>query len=48
MFKFDWKKLGIAAGLSLSLVAAGCGSDGEGSEDSADSGSSDEKIKKLN
>src|SRR5690625_4613774 len=27
MFKFSWKRLGIAAGLSLSLVAAGCGSD---------------------
>lgn len=39
MFNFNWKKVGIAAGLSLSLVAAGCGSD----EDSAseDTGSSD-------
>ncbi|WP_188455222.1 glycine betaine ABC transporter substrate-binding protein [Virgibacillus oceani] len=38
MFKFNWKRLGIAAGLSLSLVAAGCSSDegssGEGSSDS--------------
>src|SRR5699024_3257551 len=25
MFNFKWKKLGIIAGLSLSLVAAGCG-----------------------
>ncbi|AIF42705.1 glycine betaine ABC transporter substrate-binding protein [Virgibacillus sp. SK37] len=47
MFKFDWKKLGIAAGLSLSLVAAGCGSDEEGSGDSADSGSSDEQNKEI-
>ena len=31
MFKLDLKRLGIVAGLSLSLVAAGCGSD-EGSE----------------
>lgn len=29
MFKFNWKKVGIAAGLSLSLVAAGCGADEE-------------------
>ncbi|MUK90081.1 glycine/betaine ABC transporter substrate-binding protein [Ornithinibacillus sp. L9] len=28
MFK-SWKRLGIAAGLSLSLIAAGCGSDNE-------------------
>jgi glycine betaine/proline transport system substrate-binding protein len=27
MFTFSWKRLGIAAGLSLSLVAAGCGAD---------------------
>src|SRR5690625_3743130 len=27
MLKFNWKRLGIVAGLSLSLVAAGCGSD---------------------
>lgn len=37
MFKLNWKKVGIAAGLSLSLVAAGCGSD----EESSDGGSSD-------
>lgn len=41
MFKFNWKRLGIAAGLSLSLVAAGCGAD-EGSDDG--SGSSDDKA----
>ncbi|MUK89203.1 glycine/betaine ABC transporter [Ornithinibacillus sp. L9] len=27
MFQFNWKRLGIVAGLSLSLVAAGCGQD---------------------
>lgn len=27
MFKLDWKRLGIISGLSLSLIAAGCGSD---------------------
>ncbi|MCA1012095.1 glycine betaine ABC transporter substrate-binding protein [Halobacillus halophilus] len=32
MFKFDWKRLSVAAGLSLTLVAAGCGSSDEGSE----------------
>ncbi|WP_404451665.1 glycine/betaine ABC transporter [Virgibacillus necropolis] len=37
MFKFNWKKVGIAAGLSLSLVAAGCGSDEESSEDTSSS-----------
>lgn len=39
MFKLSWKRLGIAAGLSLSLVAAGCGSDDGGSateDDAAD------------
>ncbi|MFD2042769.1 glycine betaine ABC transporter substrate-binding protein [Ornithinibacillus salinisoli] len=35
MFKLNWKRLGIAAGLSLSLFAAGCGSD----DDSTDSDS---------
>ncbi|MFC3039204.1 glycine betaine ABC transporter substrate-binding protein [Virgibacillus xinjiangensis] len=27
MFNFKWKKIGVIAGLSLSLIAAGCGSD---------------------
>ncbi|WP_156289372.1 glycine betaine ABC transporter substrate-binding protein [Oceanobacillus salinisoli] len=27
MFNFKWKKFGVIAGLSLSLIAAGCGSD---------------------
>ena len=26
MFKMNWKRLGMAAGLSLTLFAAGCGS----------------------
>ncbi|HLQ73269.1 MAG TPA: glycine betaine ABC transporter substrate-binding protein [Bacillota bacterium] len=33
MFKLDWKRLGIISGLSLSLIAAGCGSD-DSSDDS--------------
>jgi len=32
MFKLNLKRLGVVAGLSLSLVAAGCGSSEEGSE----------------
>ncbi|MGI8314515.1 glycine betaine ABC transporter substrate-binding protein [Halobacillus mangrovi] len=38
MFKLDWKRLGMAAGLSLTLVAAGCGSSDEGSESSGSEG----------
>ncbi|KHE67847.1 glycine betaine ABC transporter substrate-binding protein [Halobacillus sp. BBL2006] len=38
MFKLDLKRLGIAAGLSLTLVAAGCGSSDEGSESSGSEG----------
>ncbi|RSL35174.1 glycine/betaine ABC transporter [Salibacterium salarium] len=39
MLKFNWKRLGITAGLSLTLVAAGCGADEEGSDDTeGDSG----------
>lgn len=41
MFKLNWKKVGIAAGLSLSLVAAGCGSDEESSEDTSSSNGGD-------
>lgn len=42
MFKFNWRHLGLAAGLSLSLIAAGCGSDDNSSSDGAsDKGSSD-------
>ena len=38
MFNLNWKRFGMAAGLSLTLVAAGCGSsDEEGSETNGDS-----------
>lgn len=33
MFKFSWKRLGIAAGLSFTLFAAGCTSGGNETED---------------
>ena len=35
MFNLNWKRLGLAAGLSLSIVAAGCGSSDGGSSDSS-------------
>ncbi|SFJ63587.1 glycine betaine/proline transport system substrate-binding protein [Halobacillus dabanensis] len=38
MFNWNWKRFGMVAGLSLTLVAAGCGSsDEEGSETNGDS-----------
>ncbi|WP_010648873.1 glycine betaine ABC transporter substrate-binding protein [Oceanobacillus massiliensis] len=40
MFKFNWKRLGLISGLSLALVAAGCGSDDEADSGSEDSSSS--------
>ncbi|MBP1949332.1 glycine betaine ABC transporter substrate-binding protein [Virgibacillus litoralis] len=40
MFNFKWKKLGIITGLSLSLVAAGCGEENEGGNEQAESGTS--------
>ncbi len=46
MFKLNWKRLGIATGLSLSLFAAGCGSDG-GSGDSGSEGGSEDKAAKV-
>ncbi|WP_345243063.1 glycine betaine ABC transporter substrate-binding protein [Pontibacillus salipaludis] len=46
MFNFNWKRLGIAAGLSLSLVAAGCGSD-EGSEEENTSGGDGENTEQA-
>ncbi|WP_430787819.1 glycine betaine ABC transporter substrate-binding protein [Virgibacillus flavescens] len=46
MFKLNWKKAGIAAGLSLSLVAAGCGSD-EGSSEEGSSDSNGEASKEI-
>ncbi|MFD1017760.1 glycine betaine ABC transporter substrate-binding protein [Thalassobacillus hwangdonensis] len=36
-FNLNWKHLGLAAGLSFTLVAAGCGSDDEASGDQSDS-----------
>ena len=45
MFKLNWKKAGIAAGLSLSLVAAGCGSD-EGSSNGGSSSDGTDKASK--
>ncbi|OZU87925.1 glycine/betaine ABC transporter substrate-binding protein [Virgibacillus indicus] len=42
MFKLNWKRLGIAAGLSLSLFAAGCGSDEEEATDNGSNGGSDD------
>jgi len=43
MLKFNWKRLGIVAGLSLSLVAAGCGSDDDSNtdNDASDNGNDD-------
>lgn len=43
MLELNWKRLGLIAGLSLSLVAAGCGSDGNTSteEGPSDSGDTD-------
>ncbi|ASK60866.1 glycine/betaine ABC transporter [Virgibacillus phasianinus] len=37
MFNLNWKKAGLVAGLSLSLVAAGCSSDDESSKDTSSS-----------
>jgi len=43
MSKFTWKRLGMIAGLSLTLVAAGCGSDdGEGDTATEDDTTSDD------
>ncbi|MCG3418473.1 glycine betaine ABC transporter substrate-binding protein [Oceanobacillus jordanicus] len=39
MVKFNWKRLGLVTGLSLSLVAAGCGSDDESSDGGSEEGS---------
>ncbi|AVQ98586.1 glycine/betaine ABC transporter substrate-binding protein [Oceanobacillus iheyensis] len=39
MVKFNWKRLGLVTGLSLSLVAAGCGSDDESSDGGSEDGS---------
>ncbi|WP_226576738.1 glycine betaine ABC transporter substrate-binding protein [Halobacillus litoralis] len=37
MFNWNWKRIGMTAGLSLTLIAAGCGSSDEGNEASGDS-----------
>ncbi|MBT2215328.1 glycine/betaine ABC transporter substrate-binding protein [Virgibacillus dakarensis] len=48
MFKLNWKRLGIAAGISLSLVAAGCGSDdGSSSDEGSSDGNSSEASKEI-
>ncbi|MFD2630301.1 glycine betaine ABC transporter substrate-binding protein [Oceanobacillus kapialis] len=39
MIKFNWKRLGLVTGLSLSLVAAGCGSEDESSNGGSEEGS---------
>lgn len=45
MFTLNWKRLGIMAGLSLTLVAAGCGSDdGDASDDSASDDGNTEEV----
>ncbi|SIS44598.1 glycine betaine ABC transporter substrate-binding protein [Salimicrobium salexigens] len=48
MFKFDWKRIGMTAGLSLTLLAAGCGSDGGSSDSGGESGSDGESSGKAN
>lgn len=47
MLKPNWKRLGLVAGLSLSLFAAGCGSDDESSSDNGSEGSSDGESKEI-
>ena len=50
MSKFTWKRLGMIAGLSLTLVAAGCGSD-DGEDDTAtedDTSSDDAQTEEVN
>ncbi|GAA0447921.1 hypothetical protein GCM10008934_40630 [Virgibacillus salarius] len=42
MFKRNWKRLGLVAGLSLSLFAAGCGSDDESTGNGSDEGTASE------
>ncbi|MDC3424081.1 glycine/betaine ABC transporter [Aquibacillus sp. 3ASR75-11] len=43
MFQFKWKRLGIVAGLSLSLVVAGCGQeDTDDTANNADNGGDDQ------
>ncbi|UOR13205.1 glycine betaine ABC transporter substrate-binding protein [Halobacillus amylolyticus] len=44
MFNLDWKRLGITAGLSLTLVAAGCGSSEEEASTDTSGGEDSEKA----
>ncbi|AUJ25720.1 glycine betaine ABC transporter substrate-binding protein [Virgibacillus dokdonensis] len=46
MLKFNWKRLGLVAGLSLTLFAAGCGSDDE-SSDSGEGTSGEGESKEI-
>ncbi|WP_347861235.1 glycine betaine ABC transporter substrate-binding protein [Salimicrobium sp. PL1-032A] len=48
MFKFDWKRLSMTAGLSLTLLAAGCGSDDGSESTEGDSGSEGESTEEMN
>src|SRR5699024_2966803 len=41
MFNWNWKRLGVVAGLSLSLVVAGCGGSGDTSQDDQSAGDGD-------
>ncbi|KKE79202.1 glycine betaine ABC transporter substrate-binding protein [Oceanobacillus caeni] len=47
MFNLNWKRLSVVAGLSLSLVAAGCGANDSESDNTASDGKSKEQ-KELN
>lgn len=48
MSKFNWKRLGVIAGLSLSLFAAGCGSGEEEADDAnTDTGATDEATEET-
>ncbi|MFC0523500.1 glycine betaine ABC transporter substrate-binding protein [Pontibacillus salicampi] len=44
MMKTNWKRVGLIAGLSLSLVAAGCGSSSEGGSSDEGSGESSASV----
>src|SRR5699024_8715859 len=41
MFNWNWKRLGVVAGLSLSLVVAGCGGSCDTSQDDQSAGDGD-------
>ena len=48
MSRFNWKRLGVIAGLSLSLFAAGCGSGEEEADDAnTDTGATDEATEET-